>query len=455
MARPLIAAFSLFLRTSLVAGFVLASISGNLRAGAGSSGSSHAGATPIYYSFKDANEIKGGGVAVAWVNQTSGQMVAQELIAQHRFFWKPHKLKISTSGRYLLATSQHVGPNNLLLADLNAGTHQFLTVDRMPDDVAAWEDMFVIGADEQMCYIVDAAQGKVAHRWNGKHQLRPDGRRIEYVATTADGTAWSSWQKDSASGNGKGSRVVTIDILSGKTIADLQMPRALPNLNLADRKERGPNPEIIIPSTKSNTLLLSMDLYGGVALADLDAAREGAWKNLTYHPVAVDGSWGTAFPDRATVYAAGDREFVLIANAGVAGGVTWVDLAARAVVQTLETPPGISAPVKLAGGRYLAAPVLGKAKERSFGELREGRQSLAELYVFEISGSAASARISARSVALPYEAELAAPISASSDLVFLTANEGDQGRFLVVRAGSGAVTDQQVALGKISRIAFR
>ncbi len=195
----------------------------------------------VYYTFKGG---KGGGVAVANVDRSSGRILSQEVLAESPSFLRPHKLKVSESGRYLLATSPHAARHNLLLVDLAHQTHQFLSVDRMPDDLAAWEDCFVVGAEEQMCYIVDAESGKVAQRWNGKHELRSDGRRIEYVATTSDGTAWTSWQKDSGSGTRKGSRVVTINIASGETIADLQMPRAMPQLHLADAKERGPNPEI-------------------------------------------------------------------------------------------------------------------------------------------------------------------------------------------------------------------
>ncbi|HRQ87788.1 MAG TPA: hypothetical protein PLA50_03260 [Bacteroidia bacterium] len=407
------------------------------------------GSQPTYYTFKGEN---GGGVAAIWVDKKTGRITTQEVLAESLSFLRPHKIKVSESGSYLLATSPHAARHNLLLVDLVNHTHQFLSVDRMPDDLAAWQDSFVVGAEAQMCYIVDAVSGKVARRWNGKHQLRPDGRRIEYVATTSDGTAWTSWQKDSGSGTREGSRVVTIDIASGKTLADLRMPRAMPQLHLADAKEQGPNPEIIIPSTRTNTLLLSMDLYGGIAMADLDAAREGSWRGLTYHSVAPDQSWGTAFPDRALVYPSGSKDYVFIANAGIDGGVSWVDLKERRIVQTLSSPPGLSAPVSVAAGRYLVAPVPGKLKSRSFGALREGRQPLAELCVFEVGGRSSAPVLSMRSVPLPVAAQLAAPVSSeTSDIVLLSAGS----EFLVVRAATGEVVDRQDALGRIARLAFR
>ncbi len=195
-----------------------------------------------------------------------------------------------------------------------------------------------------------------------------------------------------------------------------------------------------------------MDLYGGIAMADLDAAREGSWRDLTYHSVAPDQSWGTAFPDRALVYPSGSNDYVFIANAGIDGGVSWVDLAERRIAQTLNAPPGLSAPVSVAAGRYLVAPVPGKLKSRSFGALKETRQPLAELCVFEISGRGSAPALSMRSVPLPVAAELAAPVSPeANDLVLLSSGS----EFLVVKAATGQVVDRQDAAGRIARLGFR
>lgn len=396
----------------------------------------------------------GGGVVEYRIDKASGRIVDESVIAQDRAFFRPHKLALTEDGRYLLATSQHAALKNLLLADLASGESRFLSVDRKPDDLDAWSDRFVIGADSHMCYIVDAGAGKVAHSWFGRHQTSPAGRRIEYVRTTPDGTAWTSWQKDSPGGRLKGSRVVAIDAATGKTLADLRMPRSMDHLNLADRKERGPNPEIILPSPRTNTLLLSMDLYGGVAMADLDAAREGRWQSLSYHSVAPDSTWGGAFPDRAVLVESGGKDFALVANAGLAGGVSWIDLAERRILQRIEAPPGIAAPVAVAGGRIIAGPIPGKAKRRSFGELRETRLPSAELAVFEVSGPASAPRLNLRTVALPAPASAIAAVDPDSkDLVFLVATD----EVLVAKASSGDIVDRRPLDGgrQIQRIASR
>jgi len=405
--------------------------------------SSSGNAQTIYYTFKDGRE---GGVAALRVDRSSGRILDNRVLASDRSFLRPHKLALSESGRYLLATSTHAVRHNLFLVDLAAGEARLLSVAQKPDDLAAWRDTFVVGAEAQWCYFIDAEAGTVSHRWNGAHELRPDGRRIEYVATTSDGTAWTSWQKDSGSGNRKGSRVVTLDIPSGRTIADLRMPRALPQLHLADRKERGPSPEIIIPSARTNTLLLSMDLYGGIVLADLDAAREGSWSNLSYHSVSLDGSWGVAFPDRACRVPLHSGEYVFVANTGPDGGVTWVDLAGRSVIQSIATPPGLSSPIVVSGGRTIVAPVGGKVKWAHFGALHESRKPRAELHLFDIGSG--GAHLAHRVVSLPSAATLAAPVAPeANDLVVLTL----ENEFLVVRSSTGAIVDRGPASGEIFR----
>jgi len=275
------------------------------------------------------------------------------------------------------------------------------------------------------------------------------------VATTPDGVAWTSWQKDNPGGTREGSRVVTIDILSGRTLGDLRMPRALPQLHLPDRKERGPSPEIIIPSTRTNTLLLSMDLYGGIAMADLDAAKDGAWRELSYHSASPNGGWGTAFPDRAALYPSGSKDFVFVANAGEGGGVLWIDLAERRIAQTLPSPPGLSAPAIVGGGRYLVSATSGKTKFVKWNELWETRRPEAALHVFEVSGGGGSSpSLSAKQVSIPVAAQHVAPVSTGgSDLVAVTATTGDGSEILVVKASSGALVERQAALGRIHRIA--
>jgi hypothetical protein len=405
----------------------------------------------IYYTFSSGMK---GGVTEAVIDTNTGKILQQNTLIESPLFCKPHKIKLSECRNYLLATSQHEGLYNLALVDLRTNKARLLSVPRKPDDIAAWGDKFIIGADEQMCYILNATTGKITRRWNGKHNLYPEGRRIEYVTTTSDGTAWTSWQKDSPSGRRKGSRIVAIDIASGRTISDMHLPRALPHLHLADFKEQGPNPEIIIPSPKTNTMLLSMDLYGGIALADLNAMREGRWQNLTYHNASQIGKWGTAFPDRAILYPVKNNDFALIANAGKEGGINWVDMRKRQIVQTLQTPPGLETPVIVANGRHLVAPALGKTKYRFFGDLQETRHPLSELYVFDVTPGE-NPRLSLRTIPLPTKAYRAAPVAPhKNDLVLLVAGNKGARELITLRSTTGTIIDRAQSVGKIERITY-
>ncbi len=410
------------------------------------------GMSRIYYTYKKG---MGGGVAAVVVHPNTGKIIRQEVLGESPLFVNPHKIKVSECGNYLLATSQHEAVNNIFLADLRNKTHKFLSVPRNPDDIGTHGCLFFVGAEEQSAYTICGEKQKTIVHWNGKHQLYPEGRRIEYVSTTPDGAAWTSWQKDSGSGRRKGSRVVVIDIASGRTIADLHIPRAMPHLNLADMKEQGPNPEIIYPSVKTNTLLLSMDLYGGIAMADLDAAQKGRWQNLTYHNTDPTKKWGTAFPDRGILYPTKNNDFALIANAGKNGGAVWIDLRRRQIVQTLNTPAGLEAPVIVANGRFLAAPVPGKSKSRFFGELMEGRKPQSVLYTFEVINQQGEPRLRTFTHDLPTRAYRAAPVNAkANDIVLLTAGNKNANELITVRASTGSVLDRVSAVGNIKRIAY-
>ncbi|GAB4245482.1 MAG: hypothetical protein OHK005_10830 [Candidatus Methylacidiphilales bacterium] len=410
--------------------------------------------TSVYYTYSDGTV---GGVAAVTIDPLTGKFLDQRSLAADPCFQNPHKLDVTDDGRFLAASSQHEYLGNLYLIDLQSGTARLLNVTKMPDAVEAYQDGFMIGADDAHHYFLDASSQKITRSWNGRAHTYPPGRRIEYITITPEnGLAWTSWQKDSPSSRNKGSRVILFDLNAWKAIADLPLPRALPHLHLADFKEQGPNPEIIIPSKKTNTLLLSMDLYGGIAMADLDAAQAGDWKDLSYQTTAPDQTWGTAFPDRASRFPTPNGEFVFVANAGKTGGVAWVDLAERTIVQRIEAPPGLESPVLVDRGKLFVAAALGKTKTRSFGALQEIRNPTPELFTFRIHGNTNQPRLSLKRIPLPTFAYRSAAVAPQkNDIVFLTAGELDATEIMTVHASTGKVIDRRPALGEIERITVR
>jgi hypothetical protein len=93
-----------------------------------------AGGPAVYYTFR---EGRAGGVAVARIDPASGRIVSQEVLGKSPLFLRPHKIKLSETGRYLLATSQHADKDNLFLGDLATNQHRFLSVDRIPDNLTS------------------------------------------------------------------------------------------------------------------------------------------------------------------------------------------------------------------------------------------------------------------------------------------------------------------------------
>lgn len=410
--------------------------------------------TQLFYTYHDGAV---GGVAAVSICPRTGKILDQRSLAASPCFQEPHKLDVTADGRYLAASSQHDYLSNVYLIDLQSGSAQLLNVTKIPDAVEPYRNGFMIGADDARHYFLDATTGRITRSWNGRAHTYPPGRRIEYIKVEEEtGLAWTSWQKDSPSSRNKGSRVVVFDLNAWKYIADLPMPRAMPHLHLADFKEQGPNPEIIIPSRKTNTLLLSMDLYGGIAMADLDAAQAGSWKNLSYQTTAFDQSWGSAFPDRATRYPTPNNEFVFIANAGEKGGVAWVDLRSRQIAQVLETPPGLESPAIVDNGKLLVAAALGKTKFRSFGSLQETRRPTRELFTFRVRGDRDNPRLDLKRIPLPTFAYRSAAVAPRlNDIIVLTAGDNGATEVMTVRASTGQVIDRQSGLGDIYRIAVR
>ena len=61
-----------------------------------------------------------------------------------------------------------------------------------------------------------------------------------------------------------------------KRLADVRLPRTHPELHIeGNLKEQGPSPEIVLVSEQTNTLLVTLDLYGAVAMMDWSPMQAG------------------------------------------------------------------------------------------------------------------------------------------------------------------------------------
>ena len=88
-----------------------------------------------------------------------------------------------------------------------------------------------------------------------------------------------------------------------------------------DMKSEAPSPEVVLVASKANTRVATLDVHGGPGLMDLDAAINGKITNLVYLSTALDGSWGTTYPGRASLLELGAKSYALVTNAGKSGAL--------------------------------------------------------------------------------------------------------------------------------------
>ncbi|MDR1282762.1 MAG: hypothetical protein LBK99_18345 [Opitutaceae bacterium] len=325
------------------------------------------------------------------------------------------KLRISGDGRraVLNAETESSGDPNLALLDLQTPAAPFplppsppppprlLTLDFLPEEHRIWRDRAFVGGKDGHLAALDLASGRITHRWNSRQQLAPPGHKPEDIQILdTEGLLLASHQKDGKKGR-QGSRIVILKATDLSLVADLPLPRNHPELHLSAR-EAGPSPEVIRADHASNTLLVTLDLYGALAFADLDAALRGQWQHLDYLPTGPDaGQWGTAFPDRVILASHGGRTLAFVSNASQDGGIAVFDIAARRRVAFFPVEAGCDYPVLVDGGRTVATVVSGKRKRRLADRLENITMPGADLILIDVARAAAGDTAALARVPMP------------------------------------------------------
>jgi len=284
------------------------------------------------------------------------------------------------------------------------------------DEIRATHDGFLLGGDDGWLANVLLSRESVAtrfavpppcmSRWSARAQLRPSGSKPEDIRVRPDGaSAWITFQKDSKKGEHRGHRLVRLSLPDMSLLGDLQIDRSRQEHHPpGSPRDHGPSPEIVLEHAASNTLLVTLDNYGAVLLADLDAALEGRWGNAVQLSTAIDGTFGAAYPDRAVILprrlaprADDQREasgasppasigpFALVANAGPGGGAVLIDLEKRARVGAVPCRPGLDGLAAIGDGSLVVAAGAGKVKERRDDGASRRFEPAAELVVFDLA----------------------------------------------------------------------
>ena len=344
-------------------------------------------AAELYYSYRNGDV---GGAARLKLDAATGKVLAHETIYESRAADRARKLAVTADGRYLILTNSRSDQANLFVTDLHSPDFRTTALEfpSEPDEVRIFGTHAVVGGDKGNLCVVDLTIPHIVSRWNSRGTLKPSGHKPEDILILpGQARAVVSFQKDTRGGKHFGSRVVVMELPTLRVVHDLLLPRNRPELHIpGSNRERGPNPEVVFASPETNTLFVSLDLYGAVALADLDAAvNDGRWSKLVYLPTAVDASWGDSFPDRMVRFATQGEEYVFVCNAGPKGGAAVVDLADRAITARVDCRFGLETPTYLPGLQSIVAAPAGKRKSRGAKELDEQSLPGRDVWLFDVS----------------------------------------------------------------------
>jgi hypothetical protein len=288
------------------------------------------------------------------------------VLFRHPAFQTAAKLRVSTDSRHATLNAEtEAAPNFAIIPLASTATTpaapRLLTLDFTPEEHRLTADRAYVGGTDGHLAALDLSTGAITHRWNSRKQLTPAGHKPEdLLLLPPEDLLLVSHQKDGKKGR-QGNRLTVLRLNNLSLVGDLPLPRDHPEFHIS-YKEAGPSPEVIRIDRATNTLLLTLDLYGALAFTDLDAALAGRLHNYTAVPTSADDTWGTAFPDRLTVARVGDRSLAIVSNASADGGLAVFDIATRRRLAFYPVEAGCDYPVLINEGRTLATVVSGKRK---------------------------------------------------------------------------------------------
>jgi hypothetical protein len=309
----------------------------------------------------------------------------------------------------------------LILLPCEGGEAILVPLPAEVSDVAAADDLFLVATAKGRFVVIDAATGSILSELNARKALEPPGRKGEFIRILPGGeNALVSFQKDDDNSSAKGNRIVLLQLNPLEVRADIPLPRSNEDLHIpGNSKEQGPGPEVVMVCQKSNTLAVTLDLYGAVAFADLTAALQGKLENLSYVPTASDGSWGSSFPDRATLVEVADKEYLLVSNAAAKGGLAIFDVEGRSAIQHLPAAAGAEAPIDFPQLLKAVTIVSGKLKSRSDEGLeKESATANGGLMIIDYAGLGGQAPATVQKVDLGFMARRIACAGGNSVAVF-------------------------------------
>ncbi|MDG2382517.1 MAG: hypothetical protein P8N76_12675 [Pirellulaceae bacterium] len=345
----------------------------------------------VGYSFRKKSS---GGIATAIVAPDTGKIVGYRTLLDSPKCLRPLKVRRTPNGQLVVTNYSKKDPQLFIVSLSKTKTAQKVRLPAEPDELRIVDNQGIVTCEKDILAIVDIARARVESSWDVSKVYRPAANSPQGIFITANQQyAVISFQKDSVTGKKKGSRLAVYELPKMIRVADLQLPRNRPEVHIkTNRKEQGPGPEISFVS--GNTLMVTLDLYGGVGFMDWSAAKINRMQNWTDLPTSLDGRWGVAFPDRVCPVSLGNFRGILVCNAGEAGGIVLVDLNQRNLVWKQPVPPGLEHPVFIPELKKAYSVCSGKIKIRQKKKVTKVYHPQKSLYCVDFtSGDVAAASV--------------------------------------------------------------
>ncbi|MGF1530452.1 MAG: hypothetical protein ACFCU4_03725 [Puniceicoccaceae bacterium] len=399
------------------------------------------------------------GLGAIEVDAETGKFSGHRSLAEFPVSLVPDKIRLSKGGMVVGVSLQGGKDGAYAIHNLETGENlKLLALDFEPVEHRGFGDSFLVAGSKGHLVVIDATTGRVRASWNARESLQPSGHKVEDIQISRDGSkAALSFQKDSSSGKHLGSRLVWIDLPKLDHWVDLEIPRSRPDLHMEGTlKEVGPNPEVIRLEEESNTILMTLDLYGALWLADLNASLEGKWRNTTMVPTAQDRGWGNSFPDRLGRFTHNGEGYYLVINAGDDTGFGIFRLRDRSFVGFQDSLVGAEEPIYFPKSERIATAVSGKVKVRGEGGLNKFYEPDYLMRIFHIDEWNGEGPLPETEVGLPGVASRIVGLFGERSIALLAVDgEGHGGTswaLVTVDVETGEILDKIETLGMVTRL---
>lgn len=397
-----------------------------------------------------------GGVATVTLSAASNKLNAAQVVFEREDCRQPLKVRRTPNGDFAVCTNlQERGRQLFIWSAADPSKVKALALKAIPDELRLTPDVAIVTCDDNSIRFVDLKSAKVLLKDKIETTLTPSGNGPEDIHLTADLTSVViTLQKDHRSGTKLGNRIIIYQLPERARTADLRLPRDHPELHIeGNLKEQGPGPEVALVSASIDTLAVSLDLYGAIGFAKWSAARKGKLTDWELVSTALDGTWGSAFPDRMTQFDWKGRPHILVCNAGPLGGCVLIDVQQRKIVNKQSTPPGLEAPLIITSLGKAYSVCSGKTKRRSATDVIKSSAPQSLLFEFDLPAMFANSTTQVKEIPLPGVTSQIAVMRADPPALLIACGESPDAadQLILFDPRRGRILDQQASPGVIGR----